>query len=62
MSDVTYIITATISMGQSLFAFAEPLINPLDADATVLTYLIDLGVVLPICFAVFGRLIGMVRR
>jgi len=60
LGQATTIITSVLAIVTSIITWAGPWVNPLDADATFITWLIDLSVVVPVAFATFKRLLGLV--
>ena len=60
LTEATQIITSVLSLVTGIITWAGPWVNPLDADATFITWLIDLAVVGPIGFSTFKRLLGLV--
>ena len=60
-AEVTTMITNTITIFNSLIAFGEPLVNPLHAQANIFTYLVDLGVIMPLGLKLARKLLAWAR-
>jgi hypothetical protein len=61
VAQAIYAITATLSLVSSVVTWADPLFNPLNVNASILTYLIDLGVIMPLAFVALRKLLGLAR-
>jgi len=60
LAEATQIITSVLSITSQVITWAGPWVNPLDADATFVTWMIDLAVVIPVGFTIFKRFLGLV--
>jgi hypothetical protein len=55
------VVTSTLSMITNIVTWADPLFNPLNASASIITYLVDLGIVMPLAFVAIRKVIGLAR-
>jgi len=60
LATATQVVTSVLSIVTDVITWAGPWVNPLDADATLITWLIDLAVVGPIGFSTFKKLLGLI--
>lgn len=60
LANATQIITSSLGLVNEVLTWAGPWVNPLDSDATFITWMIDLAIVVPIGFSVFKRFLSLV--
>lgn len=56
----TQIITSALAVTSGIIQWAGPWINPLDPNATFVTWMVALSVVVPLAFTVFNRFLRLV--
>lgn len=59
MGAATNIITTTVGLMMGIFGALAPLVDPTNVNATFLTYLIDLGIIVPIALWIFRGVKGL---